>query len=177
MCDLRKGIYHSYSGVGIQKAVRKTPALLLFLWLHEAEIAGKGVDLMAWRNYRRNATGKYHNHKVERDGESFDSIKEYRRYCELQIMEKAGMIHGLERQKKFVLIPAQREPDTVGKRGGRIKGKVIERECAYIADFCYYTQDGEYVVEDVKSEATKTEQYKIKKKMLLYFHHIRIREV
>lgn len=163
--------------MGIQKAVRQAPALLLLLWLHEAEISGKGVDLMAWRNYRRNTTGKYHNHKVERDGIIFDSQKEMRRWEELKIMEKAGMIHGLERQKKFVLIPAQREPDTVGKRGGRIKGKVIERECAYIADFCYYTQDGEYVVEDVKSEATKTEQYKIKKKMLLYFHHIRIREV
>lgn len=120
---------------------------------------------------------KYHNHKIIIDGVTFQSRKEARRWEELKIMEKAGMIHGLERQKKFVLIPAQREPDTVGKRGGRIKGKVIERECAYIADFCYYTQDGEYVVEDVKSEATKTEQYKIKKKLLLYVHHIRIREV
>ena len=44
--------------------------------MHEAEIAGKGVDLMAWRNYRRNATGKYHNHRVERDGIIFDSQKE-----------------------------------------------------------------------------------------------------
>ena len=76
MYNLRKGFYHSNSGVGIQKAVRQTPALLLFLRMHEAEIAGKGVDLMAWRNYRRNATGKYHNHRVERDGIIFDSQKE-----------------------------------------------------------------------------------------------------
>ena len=133
--------------------------------------------IMAWRNYRRGGTGKYHNHKVERDGEKFDSAKEYRRYCELKLMEKAGMIHGLERQKKFVLIPAQREPDTVGKRGGKHKGKLIERECAYYSDFAYYTKDGEYIVEDVKSEATKTEQYKIKRKLLLYVHGIRIQEI
>lgn len=133
--------------------------------------------LMAWKNYRRGSTGKYHNHKIERDGIVFDSQKELRRWEELKLMEKAGMIHGLERQKKFVLIPAQREPDTVGKRGGKHKGKLIERECSYYSDFAYYTKDGEYIVEDVKSEATKTEQYKIKRKLLLYVHGIRIQEI
>ena len=120
---------------------------------------------------------KYHNHKIERDGIVFDSQKELRRWEELKLMEKAGMIHGLERQKKFVLIPAQREPDTVGKRGGKHKGKVIERECSYYSDFAYYTKDGDYVVEDVKSEATKTEQYRIKRKLMMYVHGIRITEV
>lgn len=132
---------------------------------------------MAWRNYRRSGTGKYHNHKIERDGEKFDSAKEYRRYCELKLMEKAGMIHGLERQKKFVLIPAQREPDTVGKRGGKHKGKLIEREVVYYSDFFYYTKEGDAVVEDVKSEATKTPQYILKRKLMLHVHGIRIREV
>ena len=132
---------------------------------------------MAWRNYRRGAQGKYRNRKVERDGQKFDSVKEMNRYSELCIMEKAGMIYGLERQKKFVLIPAQREPDTVGARGGRHKGKVIERECAYYADFAYYKKGGEYVVEDVKSEATKTEQYKIKRKLMLHLFGIKINEV
>lgn len=130
---------------------------------------------MAWNNYRRG--NKYHNHKVKRDGESFDSKKEMRRYAELQIMQSAGMISGLQRQKKFVLIPAQREPDTVGKRGGRIKGKVIEREVVYYSDFFYYTKEGDAVVEDVKSEATKTPQYILKRKLMLHVHGIRIREV
>jgi hypothetical protein len=130
---------------------------------------------MAWNNYRRG--NKYHNHKVKRDGESFDSKKEMRRYAELQIMQSAGMISGLQRQKKFVLIPAQREPDTVGKRGGRIKGKVIEREVVYYSDFFYYTKEGDAVVEDVKSEATKTPQYILKRKMLLYVYGIKIQEV
>lgn len=134
---------------------------------------------MAWHNYYRNkgSEGKYHNHKIERDGEKFDSTKEYRRYCELKIMQRAGMIYGLSRQKKFVLIPAQREPDIVGKRGGKKKGDLIERECAYYCDFFYYTKDGEAVVEDVKSEATKTPQYLIKRKLMLYVHKIKVREI
>lgn len=132
---------------------------------------------MAGRYFRNKATGKYHNHKVEMDGYTFDSTKERNRYAELKLMQKAGMIYGLELQKKFTLIPTQREPDTVGKRGGKHRGKVIERETIYIADFTYYTKDGELVVEDVKSPATKTPQYRIKKKLLLYVYGIRIREV
>ena len=95
----------------------------------------------------------------------------------MKLMESAGMIHGLTRQKKYVLIPAQREPDTEGKRGGKVKGKLLERECAYYADFTYYDKDGREVVEDVKSPATRTEQYKIKKKLMLYVHGIQIVEV
>lgn len=176
---MRKGFHHHgcrcirLSETGWQKASE-----LLFVGVYAKTHEGVGEDkIMAWRNYRRGGTGKYHNHKVERDGEKFDSAKEYRRYCELKLMEKAGMIHGLERQKKFVLIPAQREPDTIGTRGGKHKGKLIERECSYYADFAYYTKDGDYVVEDVKSEATKTEQYKIKRKLMMYVHGIRIQEI
>ena len=135
---------------------------------------------MAWNNYYRRGSGsegKYHNHKIERDGEKFDSTKEYRRWCELKIMERAGMIHGLTRQKKFVLIPAQREPDTVGKRGGRKKGALIEREAAYYADYSYYDKDGNEVVEDVKSPATRTKDYILKRKLMMYVHGIRIREI
>ena len=128
-----------------------------------------------WSNTRRH--NKYHNSAVIVDGISFQSRKEARRWRELKIMESAGMIHGLTRQKKYVLIPAQREPDTVGKRGGKIKGKLIERECAYYADYTYYDKDGREVVEDVKSPATRTEQYKIKKKLMLYVHGIQIVEV
>lgn len=132
---------------------------------------------MAGRYFKHKATGKYHNHRVEMDGYTFDSTKERNRYAELKLMQKAGMIYGLELQKKFTLIPTQREPDTVGKRGGKHRGKVIERETVYIADFTYYTKDGELVVEDVKSPATKTPQYLIKRKLMLYVHGIRVKEV
>lgn len=91
----------------------------------------------------------------------------------MSLLEKAGAITDLKRQVEFVLIPAQREPDTIGKRGGIIKGKTIEQKCSYIADFVY-TENGKTVVEDVKGY--KTPDYKIKKKLLLYIHGIRIKE-
>ena len=120
------------------------------------------------------AKSKYHNHKIERDGIVFDSIKEYRRFCELTLLERAGVITDLQRQVEFELIPAQREPDTIGKRGGIIKGKVIERAVVYVADFVY-KQDGKTVVEDTKG--VKTKDYIIKRKLMLYVHNIKIREV
>jgi len=134
---------------------------------------------MAWQNYYalKKKGNKYHNSAVIVDGISFQSRKEARRWRELKLMESAGMIHGLTRQKKFVLIPAQREPDTVGKRGGIKKGKLIEREVAYYADYSYYDKEGNEIVEDVKSPATRTKDYIVKRKMMLYVHGIRIREI
>lgn len=117
---------------------------------------------------------KYHNKKVNVDGIVFDSVHEAKRYRELKLLEKAGAIQNLKRQVEYILIPALREPDTIGKRGGVIKGKVIERKVSYIADFVY-TKDGEIVVEDTKG--FKTKEYILKRKMMLYFHKIKIREV
>ena len=93
---------------------------------------------MAWRNYK--SGNKYHAKKVEIDGEIFDSKREAARYIELQYLQKAGKISGLQRQKKFVLVPAQYEPDTIGPRGGKKKGKLIEREVAYFAEFIYFDE-------------------------------------
>ena len=132
---------------------------------------------------------KYHSKKITRDGETFDSIKEYKRYCELLLLERAGEITNLRRQVKFVLIPAQYEPDTIGSRGGIKKGKLIERECSYIADFVYeyhklnrpdvprevYSARVYTVVEDTKG--FKTKDYIIKRKLMLQVHGIRIKEV
>ena len=117
---------------------------------------------------------KYYSKKVTRDGITFDSLKEARRYSELLLLERAGAIHDLKRQVEYVLIPAQREPDKVGVRGGIIKGKTIEQKCSYVADFVY-TEDGKTVVEDTKG--FKTKDYIIKRKLMLYVHGIRIREV
>ena len=105
----------------------------------------------------------------------FDSKKEYRRYLELKAMEEAEQISDLRRQVKYVLIPAQREPDTIGKRGGKIKGKLIERECSYIADFVYKDNQGNTIVEDTKG--MRTTEYVIKRKLMLYLKNIRIKEV
>lgn len=117
---------------------------------------------------------KYHNRKVRRDGLTFDSKKEHKRYNELLLLEQAGEIANLRRQVKFVLIPTQREPSQIGTRGGVKKGKLLERECSYIADFVY-SQNGKMVVEDTKGLRTK--DYIIKRKLMLYVHNIRVREV
>lgn len=122
--------------------------------------------------YRPN---KYGSRKITMDGETFDSLKEYRRFCELKLLQRAGKISDLQRQVKFVLIPTQREPDIIGVRGGCKKGRIIEQECAYLADFTYTTDAGDYVVEDTKGFRTK--DYIIKRKLMLHIHGIRIQEI
>ena len=154
---------------------------------------------------------KYHARKVTVNGITYDSKKEARRHAQLLEMERNGEIVDLQRQVKFVLIPAQREPDSIGPRGGAKKGKLIERECAYVADFVYtvvpadnpsaveqrkirrqtppedagpvsltadsslYTREPLRCVEDTKGVRTK--DYIIKRKLMLWIHGIRIREV
>lgn len=119
---------------------------------------------------------KYHSKKVEINGIVFDSKKEAKRWGELSLLETAGAISDLKRQVKYVLIPAQREPDTVGVRGGIKKGKTIEKECCYIADFVYEDLTlNKTVVEDTKGY--KTKDYIIKRKLMLYVHGIRIKEI
>ena len=127
---------------------------------------------MAYKQYTKS---KYRSKKVEFNGIVYDSKKEMKRHCELLQLEKAGAITDLQRQVKFILIPTQREPSTIGKRGGVKKGAVIERDCTYIADFVYTTADGIKVVEDTKGFRTK--DYIIKRKLMLYIHRIRIKEV
>lgn len=61
---------------------------------------------------------KYRNKKITVNGITYDSKKEMRRHLLLLSMERNGMITDLQRQVKFVLIPAQREPNTIGSRGG-----------------------------------------------------------
>ena len=117
---------------------------------------------------------KYRNTKTIVDGIEFASRKEASRYRELKLLEQNGDIQDLQRQVKYILIPAQREPDIVGVRGGIKKGKVVEKEVAYIADFVY-TQGEQTIVEDTKGFRTK--EYIIKRKMMLYFYGIKIREI
>lgn len=122
---------------------------------------------------------KYGNKKYTLDGITFDSRKEARRYVELKAMQQAGIIQDLRLQVKFVLIPSQREESTEvyksGKNKGKPKlGKIIEKECSYKADFVYL-ENGVLVVEDAKG--MRTEVYNIKRKLMLYVHGIRIKEV
>lgn len=104
---------------------------------------------------------KYHNVKTR----GYDSAKEAERARVLHLLEKAGKIRDLREQVRIELIPAQYKD-----------GKCVERKVEYIADFVYIdctTQ--EEIVEDVKGVRTK--EYVLKRKMMLWFHGIRIKEV
>lgn len=101
---------------------------------------------------------KYGARKVKApDGQVFDSQKERDRWCILRLLERAGRISDLKRQVSYELIPKQ--------------GTM--RACSYIADFTYQ-ENGKLVVEDCKGY--RTEAYKIKKKLMLWVHGIRIKE-
>ena len=124
---------------------------------------------------------KYGNRKVEADGQIFDSAREYRRWLDLDAMQDAGLIDDLRRQVKYILIPEQRQISTElytrGPKKGTLKpGRVLERECFYIADFVYTDiATGEEIVEDTKGVRTK--DYIIKRKLMLKEYGIQIHEV
>ena len=114
-----------------------------------------------------NPANKYRNKKVQVDGIWFDSKKESRIYGELKLLKASGEIVGFELQKVFELIPAQRGED----------GKVIERACTYRADFVVTYPDGEVSVIDAKGSRGLDQKWPIKRKLMLYLHKIRVKEV
>lgn len=111
---------------------------------------------------------KYHNEKAQRvmpNGtvRTFDSIREAKRYDELALMLKAGQIEELRLQQSFTL------------QDGYVtsNGEVV-RPIVYKADFVYRI-DGERIVEDVKG--VRTEEYKLKQKLMLERFGISVEEV
>ena len=107
---------------------------------------------------------KYGNHKVIVDGEKVaDSKHEYRRLCELKVLQRAGEIKDLQLQVKYQLIPSQ-----------KICGKT-ERGVSYIADFVYWTKNDKFICEDAKGH--RTDAYIIKRKMMKLIHNIDVVEV
>ena len=134
---------------------------------------------------------KYGNHKIvhERWG-VFDSDLEMARYIFLMEREKKGEISDLRRQVEFSLIPSQYKAVEVKLK---TKTKVVDRllygGVTYRADFVY-KRDGETIVEDCKGEdttyykdgkkkrfSTQTADFKIKMKLMYYFHKIEIKIV
>lgn len=108
---------------------------------------------------------KYNARKMETADGKFDSVAEWERWLLLKAMEKDGEIKGLERQVPYVLIPSQKKD-----------GKILFREVKYIADFKYtVVKTGEVVVEDVKGMVLP--EFRLKQKMLFYFHHIEVKVV
>lgn len=91
---------------------------------------------------------KYNARKTVVDGIKFDSKAESKRYLELKEKQSNGEISELQTQVSFEVLP---------KQPG-------ERSVKYIADFVY-RENGETIVEDYKSKATKTSTYIIKRKL------------
>lgn len=120
---------------------------------------------------------KYHNIKTEIEGIKFDSRKEAHRYRHLLMAQEMGVIRDLRLQVDFTLQEAYTTAE-----GERI------RAIRYKADFTYKVQSAGYdneaelgsedikywrslypgalVVEDVKSKATRTKEYQIKRKLM-----------
>lgn len=112
----------------------------------------------------------------------FDSHEEYQRYLQLRLLERCGKIFKLERQKVFTLIPARYEYyERYGKTGKRIKDgkRCVERACVYKADFLYYDDQGNQIVEDVKGckKGAAYEVFALKRKLMLFIHGIKVREI
>ena len=99
---------------------------------------------------------KYGNKKTYINGVKFDSQKEANRAVELAMLEKAGVIKNLERQKRFEIVPKQKD----------------ERAVYYCADFVYLeVESGKLICEDVKSVATRKDKtYIIKRKLFKYIY-------
>jgi len=112
-----------------------------------------------YRNQKPAKMSKYRNVKVEVDNIRFDSKAEAERYWDLKQLERAGEISDLELQPAYPLL---------------VQGVKI---AVYKADFRYVDGEGEIVVEDVKSEATKTPVYRLKKKHIKAQYGIDIVEI
>lgn len=114
---------------------------------------------------------KYGNRPETRGNIRFDSKKEARRYDELMLMLKAGKIRNLKLQPQFTLQESYVTPEGVRVRAIR-----------YVADFEYEEKNEiqglwYLVVEDVKSTATRTAQYKLKRKLFREKYGFDITEV
>lgn len=107
---------------------------------------------------------KYKNTKYH----GYASKKEYYRSNELKLLQRAGEISDLKEQVVYELLPSQFEVVN-GKK------KCVERSVKYIADFQYTDKNGNLVVEDTKG--FRTQAYIIKRKLMLYMHGIKIREI
>ena len=138
------------------------------------------TDRSAWEKFtqglgpapvKRNAREhKYGARHCRVDGFGFDSSREAARYQELKLLAAAGAITELELQPCFPLQVVRLYRD----------GPPWEVEhCGFFtADFRYTdTSSGEIVVEDVKSEPTKTTAYRLRKRLAQAIHGITICEV
>lgn len=101
---------------------------------------------------------KYHATPVWQDGYRFDSQAEARRYGQLHLLEKAGIVTNITVHKRYPL---------------EVNGRLV---ATYEADFVYYRpEQAKWVTEDVKG--VRTQVYKLKRRLMLACYGIEIQEV
>lgn len=122
------------------------------------------VRLPGARKNKYGAKGEYV------DNVYFDSQAEVKRYKELKLLLAAGAIKNLQVHPVYRLhVPS------MDGCGAFLGSKEV---ATYEADFAYWDcENRERVVEDVKSVATRTALYKLKRRWLAAEHGITIREV
>jgi hypothetical protein len=128
-----------------------------------------GNDREAWTKFVEGRRNKYHARRTQVDGIWFDSIKESARYLELKLLEAAGQITELELQPVFPLHIVElwrTEPGQI-TTVGNFRADFQYRDCRTRA----------LVIEDVKSDATKTEAYRLRKRIAEAIHGIEVREL
>lgn len=109
-------------------------------------------------------TSKYLNQKCTADGVTFDSRRELARWRDLQMLEHAGRIRGLERQATYELAP-----------GVKFEGAKRAQPALRIkVDFRYWEGD-KMVLEDLKSPASITTAFTIRRHLLKHVHGLDIR--
>ena len=115
-------------------------------------------------------SNKFGAKKIVTSEGKFDSEREYARWCELKLLQRAGYITELRRQVHFVVIQEQREHGD--------QGKLLERRTEYIADFVY-RENGKTIVEDVKGykKGAAYELFVMKRKLMLKEFHIQVKEI
>lgn len=107
---------------------------------------------------------KYGSVRVVVDGIAFASKAEARRYGELKLLYEARRISDLQVHPRFDLVP-----------GVTLDGR-RRPPMRYTGDFAYWEGD-ERIVEDVKSPASKTTAYKMRRHLMKYMVGIEVREV
>ncbi len=112
-------------------------------------------------------SGRIRHEKIRVGDLEFDSVAEHDRYLELRVMEKAGVISGLECHPRYEILPRQETPS----------GRPDFRPVVYTPDF-RYVREGRTVVEEVKSEYSRQERdYVLRRKLILYTLGIYVEEL
>ena len=122
---------------------------------------------------------KYKNKTCWYEGLKFDSEYERDYWIHLLGEERAGRISNLRRQVPYELIPAVWGEKVVHlKTKDKVVPVCLQKSTQYYADFVYTDYDGNEVVVDTKSDYTrKLADYRLKKKMMLAFKGIAIKEI